>query len=219
MGFMCYQTGAGLSCAMARQGAACSCCEAFKSIRKRLSSSCCLFPGGPWALFRRGVKRNTARCKGRDGGRLLVAEEELGEHCLRCPPVHRDVCLELSVLFPALSPTLYCLCKQLLGRRCSSRGLGGKGGKTRSSSELCSQGTVRAVALRSVHRPWLKLACRFSSYREDRLSRHEHRRSHTAHGYIRLVSLGKLPENRDSSQQGPGLLIKRHLSLKGYSSG
>lgn len=41
MGFMCYQTGAGLSCAMARQGAACSCCEAFKSIRERLSSSCC----------------------------------------------------------------------------------------------------------------------------------------------------------------------------------
>lgn len=106
--------------------------------------------------------------------------------------------------------------KQLLGWSCSLQGLHGM---ACPSSELCFQGTCREVCLRSVCWPWLKLACRFNSYREDRLSVHEHRRSHTVHDYIRLVSLGNQPKNRDSSQQGPDLLVKRQLSLKGHFSG
>lgn len=57
-------------------------------------------PDGPSAPLRRGIKRSVARCKGRDGGSLLVAEEELGEHHL----VHVGLCLGRSCTISHLTP-------------------------------------------------------------------------------------------------------------------
>lgn len=64
-------------------------------------------PHGPLVLLRSDIKRSFARRKGRDGGSLLVAEEELGEHHLQGPLAQMGLCQVQPCHFPSRLTLLF----------------------------------------------------------------------------------------------------------------